>query len=246
MRKSRVIALFAFKEGVRDRFMVAFLILALVIVGSAYYLSLFSAVKERVAFWINLISLFYYLVTFFTIFFVPLKISFEMSQNMALIYRSKPLSPWEFVFGKFLGYGALLSLSVIFLFILTLIFIHKPIPVASYFSALLFEQFITLSAAILFGLYASQSVAVLLTFMFYFLAHTTYEFAKVASDNGVVQLLSQFFYTLFPSYDFYDLSPLVVYGIAPTVPLWRLGLYSLIYTLLILSLAALLYRRREL
>ncbi|MRI83342.1 MAG: hypothetical protein C6I00_02880 [Nitratiruptor sp.] len=246
MRKSSIIARFTLKEGLRDRFIAVLLAFYLFVVAFAYYFANFSTKWIDISFAINLLALFYYLISFSVIFFVPMKVSYEMAGNMALIYRSKPIHPVAFIAGKYGGYGIVVGILVLIAFLLSLIFIQKPLSLLAYFLALYLEQLTTLAAALLFGIYTSAGVAVLLTFMFYFLAHSTYEFAKMASESPVVEALARFFYTLFPSYDFYDLSALVVYGVEGSVSLWQLALYSLIYIGAILAIASYLFRSKEL
>jgi hypothetical protein len=248
MQKILTIAKYTLIEALRDRFFHLHLALLLLVVPLAKYLAFFSAVQMEQNFFINLFSLFYFTLVLFPLFFIPLKVNQENSGNLMLIYRAKPLRGYEYVAGKYVGYLLLFSVEILVIFLVGKYFFNSFAILFQYCFAIFLEFSITIAAALFFGIFAQLSLAVFYTFMFFFLAHSTYEIAKMAAlmHKPWLTWIGKFFYYLFPSYDYYDLLPLLIYHHRPPLSLGLLTLYTLFYTTAILLAATLYFTKREL
>jgi ABC-type transport system involved in multi-copper enzyme maturation permease subunit len=112
------------------------------------------------------------------------------------------------------------------------------------------EAALLVAVAIVFGVFTSSLLATLLTFAVYLMGHLSQDivaFGKL-SDNPGVQRLTNTLYLVLPDLERLNLRNEAVYGMGllPTAPeLWGHGLYGLLYTALLLTVAIAIFSRRQ-
>ncbi|MBD2040094.1 ABC transporter permease [Microcoleus sp. FACHB-672] len=178
----------------------------------------------------------------------------EIEKRTVLVTISKPVSRSEFIIGKHLGLSAVLALlvtlmTVIYLVILSLYQVKYPIGsilVAALY--LFFELSLLAAVAILFGVFTSSLLATSLTISVYVMGHLSRDLLQLGdiSKNPTIKNVTQGIYLVLPDLARLDLKNQAVYGILPppTELLFNAG-YGLLYIVLLLAIANLIFWRRE-
>jgi ABC-type transport system involved in multi-copper enzyme maturation permease subunit len=104
------------------------------------------------------------------------------------------------------------------------------------------------AAALLFGVFTSSLLAVFLTFAVYLVGHLSQDMIKFAgiTRNPGFQQFAEKLYLVVPDLSRLDLKNNAVYGILPpNESLLTNAAYGLVYTILLLTIAILIFSRRE-
>jgi ABC-type transport system involved in multi-copper enzyme maturation permease subunit len=100
----------------------------------------------------------------------------------------------------------------------------------------------------MFGVFTSSLLATLLSFGVYLMGNLSPDLVQLGnlSRNPSIQALTQGLYLVLPDLSRLNLKNDAIYGLLPS-PLTLLGngLYGLLYTVLILAIAILIFSRRE-
>ncbi len=178
----------------------------------------------------------------------------EIDKRTVLVMLSKPISRAEFIFGKHLGLSAVvavlvLATTVIYFLILNLNNINYPtvsLLVAVFY--LFLELSLITAVAILFGVFTSPLLATLMTFAIYLMGHLSRDIVALAalSKNPQMQEIIQRFYLILPDLSRLNLRNEAIYGVMPDpMMLASSAGYAVLYTLLLLLLASLIFSRRQ-
>lgn len=178
----------------------------------------------------------------------------EIDKRTVLVMLSKPISRSEFIFGKHIGLSAVVAVLVlattaIYFLILSLNNISYPIVsllVAVFY--LFLELSLITAVAILFGVFTSPLLATLMTFAVYLMGHLSRDIVALAalSKNPKLQEVIQGFYLVLPDLSRLNLRNEAVYGLLPDPVMLASNLgYALLYTLLLLLFASLIFSRRQ-
>ena len=191
-----------------------------------------------------------------TIFVGTALINKEIEKRTVYVLIAKPVSRAEFVVGKHVGLSAVLAvllaaMTAIFLAVLS----AKQIsyPVNSIVLTVLF-QFLELSlvagVAILFGVFTSSLIAMMLTLAVYLLGNFSRDIVtlgNLATNPGIRQM-TQNLYLVLPDLSRFNLKNEAIYGLTLLPqPLDLLGsaVYGLVWIGLVLAIAVLIFSRRE-
>ncbi|AFZ13106.1 ABC-2 type transporter [Crinalium epipsammum PCC 9333] len=178
----------------------------------------------------------------------------EIDKRTILLLVTKPVSRAELIIGKHLGLSGVLAvlvtaMTVIYLIILTLGKVSYPMSSLVISQAYLFLELSLLTAvALLFGVFTSSLLAVFLTFAVYLVGHLSQDMIKFAgiTRNPGFQQFAEKLYLVVPDLSRLDLKNNAVYGILPPPEsLLTNAVYGLIYTILLLTIAILIFSRRE-
>jgi ABC-type transport system involved in multi-copper enzyme maturation permease subunit len=245
--KIKIIYKYSLLEIIKEKYLLMLVALFFLSVALAFYLSEFSAVNKDISFEINLSSLYYFALSFWVIISIPIIFSREIENNFFMVIVSKPISIWEYILGKYFSYLSVIFVYLFFAFIFSVLFGFGAKSSLVYYLGVFLEVSITIMAGIFFALNFKPINAVIFTFMFFFISHSTYEIAKTAIINGNKSLIyaAKFFYYLFPSYDYYDFSGYLVYNELPSVNGWFLVGYTFFYVLFIFSLCLVTFYKRR-
>jgi ABC-type transport system involved in multi-copper enzyme maturation permease subunit len=104
------------------------------------------------------------------------------------------------------------------------------------------------AVALLFGVFTSSLLATLLTFGVYLMGNLSTDLVTLGnlSRNSSIQTLTQGLYLVLPNLSLLNLKNKAVYNLLPS-PLELLGngVYGLVYTVMLLAIAILIFSRRE-
>ena len=178
----------------------------------------------------------------------------EIEKKTVLVLIPKPISRTEFIVGKHLGLSAVLAVMIA---IMTIIYLGMLYWAKISFSlsrillsqAFLFLELAVLTAvAILFGVFTSSILATLFSFGIYFMGHISKDLLKLGAitKNENIETLTKSLYLVLPNLERFNLKNDAVYGLLPTnSELFSTLLYGILYIVLLLTLANLIFARRQ-
>ncbi|QIZ72551.1 ABC transporter permease [Oxynema aestuarii] len=178
----------------------------------------------------------------------------EIERRTVLVLLSKPIGRAELIVGKHLGLSGvlavLISSTTLFYFILLAINDIR-FPFGSLLVAMLYlflELSLLTAVAILFGVLTSSLLATLLTFGIYVIGHLSADILKAGelSQSPSLEAITKGIYFIIPNLSRLDLKNDAVYGVLPDLMTLLLNAgYALIYIVLLLAIANLIFARRE-
>ena len=115
--------------------------------------------------------------------------------------------------------------------------------------AFLFLELAVLTAvAILFGVFTSSILATLFSFGVYFMGHISKDLLKLGAitKNANIETLTKSLYLVLPNLERFNLKNDAVYGLLPAnSELFSTLLYGILYIVLLLTIANLIFARRQ-
>ncbi|MBN8564307.1 MAG: ABC transporter permease [Leptolyngbya sp. UWPOB_LEPTO1] len=178
----------------------------------------------------------------------------EIEKRTVFVLIAKPVSRAEFIIGKHLGLSAVLAvliaaMSLIAVGILLVEKIPFSLPNLLISSGFLLLQLSLISAiAILFGVFTSSLLAMMLSFGIYLMGQLSPDIVKFGklTKNPVIETVTQGLYLVLPDLTRLDLKNQAVYNLIPA-PQILLGnaLYAFLYIAFVLTIASLIFSRRE-
>jgi ABC-type transport system involved in multi-copper enzyme maturation permease subunit len=249
MKKTLSISKFTLLESIRDKFFLVVVLLFVVSIGFSFFSVNLVAVEQDKAFASILSSMLYFSSASIPLIFVPVLIRRELESNLMMVIKSKPVKGFQYVLGRIAGIGILLMFvcAVEFLLIKLLCKVSTKGALLYSFGTYL-EHLLTAEAGFLFSVSLnSLASSITMTFMFFFIAHNTYEFAKMAVliNKPVLTYLAKGIYYIFPSYDLFDFSRTLVYGDLPTVKIPFLLGYFATYLVALWCLCVISFEKKE-
>ena len=254
--RTLVVASNVFREVIRDRVLYIIGFFALILIAAAVLIPEIAAGNEdKIIIDIGLaaMNLFGLVVT---IFVGTALINKEIEKRTVYVLIAKPVSRAEFVVGKHVGLSAVLAvllgaMTAIFLAVLSVKQISYPIN--SIFLTVLF-QFLELSliagVAILFGVFTSSLIAMMLTLAVYLMGNFSRDIVTLGNlaENPGIRQVTQNLYLVLPDLSRFNLKNEAIYGMTLLPqPLDLLGsaVYGLVWIGLVLAIAVLIFSRRE-
>jgi Cu-processing system permease protein len=180
----------------------------------------------------------------------------EIEKRTVLVLIAKPIGYSEFIAGKHLGLAAVLAalvtaMTAIFLALLQLN--NLPYPLGSILLAVfyLFLQLCLITAiALVLGVFTSTVLATLLCFGVYLMGNLSQdllEFGRLSKNPAIEQLVRNL-YLVLPDLSRLDLKNQAVYGFSALPDAMTLvtnAIYGIVYTVLMLAIAIIIFSRRE-
>jgi len=251
--KIKAIALNTFKEAIRDRILYLLFFFAAVSVIFSRLLAVLT-VGDRVKIvkdvGLTAISLFGVLMAVLIGTGLVYK---EIDKKTIFTLISKPIHRWQFLLGKF--FGLVLTLFVMtalmsLIFLLT-VFFHTFKIEAGLLLAILFifiELILITAVAILFSCFSTPILSSLFSLSFFLIGHFSWGFETLIqrTKSAPLKLFVQGLYILLPDLENFNFKTEVVYGLT-VLPKYYLfsAFYGLAYTAFILTLAILIFKRRD-
>ncbi|WP_399316415.1 ABC transporter permease [Trichocoleus sp. FACHB-69] len=254
LKRTLAIATKAFREVIRDRVLYLIVLYALVMAAAWRLLPEVAATTEdKMLLDVGLAAI-DVLGSIVAVFVGTGLINKEIDKRTVLVLIPKPISRAEFIIGKQLGLSAVLGVLValmtgIYLVFLSLAQISYPgasILIAALY--LFFKLCLLTGIALMLGVFTSSLLATLLTFGVYLMGHSSRDLLALGnlSRNADIERLTQALYLVLPDLSRLDLKNLAVYGILPdSITLLSNAVYGLLYTVLVLAIAILIFSRRE-
>ncbi len=178
----------------------------------------------------------------------------EIEKRTVIVLLTKPISRAEFIVGKHLGLCGVLAVLVAAMTIIYLMFLQWQgitYPLGSMLVSLAFTMVmlcLVTAIAILFGTFSSAILATLITLAVYLIglfSRDLITFSRLI-PNPTFQQFTQITYLLLPDLTRLNLKNEAVYGVLPE-PSALVGnaAYGVLYTVLLLSIATLIFSQRE-
>lgn len=249
------IATNVFREVVRDRILYIIGFYALILAAAFRFLPEFAAATEDKIFLDFGLAAMNILGLIVAVFVGTGLINKEIEQRTILVLIAKPISRVEFITGKHLGLSAVLALLIAAMTAIYLALMHGNVPylLGSILLAALFLFFqlsLVTAVTIVFGVFTSSVLATLLSFGVYFMGNFSQDLVELGrlSKNPGLQRLTQALYLVLPDFSRLDLKNQAVYGselLPNSLTLMANAGYGLVYTVLLLAIATLIFSRRE-
>ncbi len=178
----------------------------------------------------------------------------EIEKRTVLVLIPKPITRAELMIGKHLGLSAVLVvlvavMGVIGFGLLSLNGIsYPPGAIALSLLYLVIELSLLVAVALLFGVFTSSILATLLSFGVYLVGHFSRDLLELGnlSDNASVKTFTQTLYLILPDLSRLNFRNEAVYGLLPNAgDLLSNALYGILYTILLLTVATLIFSRRQ-
>ena len=180
----------------------------------------------------------------------------EIEKRTVLVLIAKPISHSEFITGKHLGLSAVLAalitaMTVIYLLLLQSSQIDYPLGSILLAAVYLFLQLCLITAiAITLGVFTSSLLATMLSFGVYLMGNLSQDlvaFGRLSKNPGL-ESLTRNLYLVLPDLSRLDLKNQAVYGseaLPNPLTLVANASYGLVYTVLVLAIAIIIFSRRE-
>ena len=251
--KIRAIALNTFKEAIRDRILyLLFFFAAVALVFSRVLAVLTVGDRVKIIKDVGLASI--------SIFGVLMAIMIgtglvykEIDKRTIYTLLSKPIQRWQFLLGKFFGlvltlFIMTLAMSLIFLVIVLL---HTGRLEGLMLLAILFifiELVLITAVAILFSCFSTPILSSIFSLSFYLIGHLSWGLETLIQKTrpGTARTLLRGLSVVLPDLENFNFKTEVVHGLTidPRFYLYS-GMYGLVYTLFILALAVLIFKKRD-
>lgn len=262
------IALITFKEGTRNRAFYGISLLALLMMGAAFFVSgmiMRDVGKVAVDMALSTVSFAGLLLVLFVGIDLMAK---DLDKRTIYMVLARPISRQQYIMGKFLGISLLIATTVgiLSLFGAITIFLVKwtipgYFPRFSWGLVLLADAFIALSLilisalSVLFASFSSSSFITLILTIISYIIGQSMSTVKILVENPqtagitvspITVKLVQAAYYLFPNLSLFDIKTQAAHGLALPITyiIWTLC-YGIVYSCLVIVFAAFLFRKKE-
>lgn len=241
-----------FLETIRDRILNAIVVFAVLLIGSSLLLAQLSAGQDvKIIKDLGLAAIGFFGVII-AIFVGTSLVHKELDKRTVFVVLTKPVPREAFLVGKLLGLAATLTVLTAAMgiaYFALLLILHVAID-PGMFQAIYFawlELLVLTTLTLTFSTFSTPVLCMLYAFALYFIGHneaTIYELANKASASLKPLLLAAYY--LLPNLATFDIKNQVVYGVvaSPARVLWATA-YAACYSLVLFSIAAVIFRRRE-
>jgi Cu-processing system permease protein len=256
VRRIVAIARNAFREAVRDRVLYNLVLFVLLLTGAAIFIGELSGGQERKVIVDLGLSAMLLFGVFIAIFVGVGLVYKEIERRTIYTIFAKPVSRGEFIVGKYLGLCLTLLVNVLVMgagVSLALIYVSQgwdPMALSIWPSIMLIyvELMILTGVALLFSSFSSPALSALLTFFIFIIGHFSADLKSLAGSMGSTAARALFgaLYYLLPNLaNLSYITPAAYGSVPPATHFLAAVLYSVIYIFVILSIATLIFKRRN-
>jgi ABC-type transport system involved in multi-copper enzyme maturation permease subunit len=246
----------AFREAVRDRTLYNLVLFVLLLTGAAIFIGELSGGQERKIIVDLGLSAMLLFGVFIAIFVGVGLVYKEIERRTIYAIFSKPVGRGEFIVGKYLGLCLTLLVNVLVMgagVSIALIYVSRsldPLALSIWPAVLLIyvELMILTGVALLFSSFSSPALSALLTFFVFIIGHFSADLKSLANTMGSTgaRFLFRSLYYLLPNLaNLSYITPAAHGQIPASSHVVRAIIYALIYIIVILALATLIFRRRN-
>jgi ABC-type transport system involved in multi-copper enzyme maturation permease subunit len=177
----------------------------------------------------------------------------EIDKKTIFTLLSKPIQRWQFLVGKFFGlvFTLLIMTALMSLIFLAIVFLHTLRIEGRLLLAVLFifiELILITAVAILFSCFSTPILSSIFALSFYVIGHLSWALDGLIQKarSGAARALLRVLYALLPDLENLNFKTEVVYGLTvqPRFYIYS-ALYGLVYTLFVLTLAVLIFKKRD-
>jgi len=246
----------AFREAVRDRVLYNLVLFVLILTGASIFIGELSGGQERKVIVDLGLSAMLLFGVFIAIFVGVGLVYKEIERRTIYAVFSKPVGRGEFLVGKYLGLCLTLLVNVLVMGVgvsLALLYVSRGwdplIPTIWPAVLLIYLELMLLTAiALLFSSFSSPALSALLTFMVFIIGHFSADLKSLAASLGSTSapfLFTGLYYLLPNLANFSFIAP-AAHGRAPSAGfVFATALYALVYIVVILAAATLVFSRRN-
>ena len=248
------IAINTFRGFTRNKIFYAVLLFSLSIVLFSYAISTLTLVESHkilLDFSLAATSISGILIS---IFLGTISIAREIETRVIYTVISKPISRIEYVIGKYLGCALVLVIAqlIISLFVMGILslVIDKGLPDGLWgaFYLMILESLLILALSLLASLSSSSALAASITILFFLVGRNAYIFKQISNktEGDVSHYLFRVLYDALPNLDRFNVREVVAYykPYASEV-LWFGSMYAAAYILFFISIAIILFWRKD-
>lgn len=251
--KIRTIALNTFKEAIRDRILyLLFFFAAVAVIFSRVLAILTVGDRVKIIKDVGLASINLFGMLMAVLIGTGLVYK-EIDKKTIFTLIAKPIHRSEFLVGKF--FGLVLTLFVMTtlmsLIFLIIVFFHTFRVEFNLLLAILFifiELVLITAVAILFSCFSTPILSSLFSLSFYLIGHFSWGFQTLLqkTKSAPLRLFIQALSVVLPDLENFNFKTEVVHGLT-VLPRYYLfsALYGIVYTLLLLMLAVLIFKKRD-
>jgi len=252
MRRILSIGLNTFRETLREKLLYNLVIFALLMIGSSMLLSrltLGDANRLILDLGLASINLFGVIIAIFV--GIGL-VSKEIDKKTIYTIVSKPVPRYEFLLGKYVGLGITLltNTAIMVVGLLSVLQIMQvPIELVLFKSLLLIfiELLVVTAVALLFSTFTSSTLSAIFTLAVYVIGHLSGDLKALGEKlDGVSQGVLTTLYYVMPNLERFNLKGHVIHQLnVGTSDMALIICYGLAYATLMLTVAAIIFQRRD-
>ncbi|MGD2295111.1 MAG: ABC transporter permease [Candidatus Aminicenantes bacterium] len=251
--KIKAIAFNTFKEAIRDRILYLLLFFALASLVFSRFLALLT-VGDRVKIVTDVglasISLFGVLMAILMGTGLVYK---EIDKKTITTLLAKPIHRHQFLLGKYFGlvltlFVMLFLMTVIFLFIYFLHSLQMEWAVFVAFLSIFLELCLITAVALFFSCFSTPILSSIFSLAFYLIGHLSWGMETLIAkmSPGAGKAAARVLYTLLPDLENFNFKTEIVHNLPiPAQALVFSALYGILYTVFVLFLAILVFRKRD-
>lgn len=246
------IAFNTFRENLRDKLLYNLLIFALLMIGSSLILMRLTLGEfHRLILDIGLGSINFFGVLIAIFIGIGL-VSKEIEKKTIYTIVSKPVARFQFLLGKYLGlsFTLLINTAIMTAGLLAVLYV-QDVPVHGVlFKALgmiMLEFMVITAVALLFSTFSSATFSAIFTLALYVIGHLTPDLKTFGEKmGGLGETILEGMYYVLPNLDRFNLKGHVTHQIdVPTGDLFMIAVYGMAYTAFLLTLASIIFQRRD-
>ncbi len=249
------IALNTFKESIRNKILIGVLLFSVLIIISTMILvqlTIGQWMKITVDIGMGAISLFGNLMAVFLGINLVAK---EIERKTVYTIVSKPIKRYEFIISKYLGLTLTIFINVMLMLVI-LVFILRfyvkyDVPFIGTIQAfyLLILEFMIVSAiAIFFSTFSTPIMSATFSLTIWFIGHllSDLKFWSSKSESEAFKILINTIYYILPDLELLNLKSNIAYQITADISyIFWVSAYSLLYSLSLLSVAILIFEKKD-
>ena len=246
----------AFREAVRDRVLYNLVLFVLLLTAAAIFIGELSGGQERKIIVDLGLSAMLLFGVFIAIFVGVGLVYKEIERRTIYAIFAKPVGRGEFLVGKYLGLCLTLLVNVVVMGLgvsIALMYVSRgwdPLIVNLWPAVLLIylELAILTGIALLFSSFSSPALSALLTFFVFIIGHFSADLKVLANASGSApaRWLFRGLYYLLPNFSNYSVITPTAHGLTPEpAAVLVSGIYALVYVAVLLSVASLIFGRRN-
>ena len=252
MNRMLVIGLNTFRENLREKLLYNLVIFALLIIGSSILLQRLSlGDTNRLILDLGLAAMNIFGVLIAIFIGIGL-VSKEIEKKTIYTIVSKPVPRYEFLVGKYLGLVITLFVNLGIMlagFLLVLAVMEVPIDLLLFKAVfLIFLELIVITAvALLFSTFTTPTLSATFTLSVYVIGHLTGDLKALGAKlGGTGRAFLNGLYYIMPNLENFNIKGRVIHHLEVGGTEMALVLaYGLLYTTLLLILAAVIFQRRD-
>lgn len=256
IKRITAIARNTFREAVRDRVLYNLVFFVLLLTAAAIFIGELSGGQERKIIVDLGLSAMLLFGVFIAIFVGVGLVYKEIERRTIYAIFSKPVGRGEFLVGKYLGLCLTLLINIVVMAVgvcLALLYVRRgwdPLIMMIWPAVFLIymELMILTAIALLFSSFSSPALSALLTFFVFIIGHFSGDLKQLSVSMGSTgaRWLFGALYYLLPNLANYSFITPIAHGHSPSLALIGVSMaYALIYIVVILAAASLIFSRRN-